>query len=186
MISGTNQYEGLIVYHQRMVTALRTLADAYGKVSNDSKSGFYQYTETAFFKALEGLRAELDQQVVLMLVASAEAMIRRDFVARVQGTTTETISVRFRILRKKYTDYSDDDLHRVSFEAILDGWKEIAADTTKIGAIKPLYRRRHWLAHGRYWTDTSGTQATPRDAQRFIEAFIVEIQSVCPDFPRNI
>jgi hypothetical protein len=47
-----------------------------------------------------------------------------------------------------------------------------------------LMKHRHWLAHGRYWTDKSAITLTPNDAQAELDDYAAALRGACPDFPR--
>jgi hypothetical protein len=88
------------------------------------------------------------------LTASFEAIFRVDLRQR---TWTK------RKPREQYTDnmrrrFADRDvLKDVRFEDILGAWKkELGAGAKVIGNFKQVVQYRHWLAHGRYWKQSSG------------------------------
>ena len=168
----------ILQYHDQMVEALRVLERRFEEVREDAKSPFAHYQRREFDLALELLRAELDQQVVLMLVASIEAVVRDDYAARLPDPTKTAVHERFRILDKRHAD-------KLSFEEILDVWKEEAQIPGEVGMLKQIYVYRHWLAHGRRFTNKSGVQALPRSSKNVIEAFVAEVQKHTPDFPRR-
>ena len=155
----------ILEYHERMVEALRVLSRRFEEVSEDTRSPFHGCSRQELDLALEALRTELDEQVVLMLVASIEAVVRDDYAARLADPTKTAVFERFRILQKRYDD-------RVPFEEILDVWKEEARIPDEVGMLKQLYVYRHWLAHGRRFTNKSGVQPYPKSSKNVIEAFV--------------
>lgn len=165
----------LLAYYQQMLEALRVLDQQFDVVKVDLGSPFHGMSRRAFESTLEQMRLELDQQVVFMLAASAEALLRQDFLARTDGPSTQPIAVRLRQLRRQYPQ-------GVPLDAIIDEWKSAGA-SKEGGLLKQLYQRRHWLGHGRYWPDKSGVQPSPREAHRRIEAFIAALNAVDPGFP---
>ena len=100
-------------------------------------------------------RDELDQQIVLMLTASFEAAFQVDYRDRVQRRLKDDISRGMRDLYKK-AGKRRPGRNRATLEEILDIWKEITGETRSIGGLNQLVQYRHWLAHGRYWTQKSG------------------------------
>lgn len=168
----------ILEYYEHMVEALRVLGRRFEEVREDSRSPFSGYRRQAFDTALEVLRAELDQQVVLMLVASIEAVVRDDYAARLLDPRKTAVHERFRILDKRYAD-------KVPLEEILDVWKDEAQIPEEVGMLKQIYHYRHWLAHGRNFTNKSGLQAYPRSSKNVVEAFVAAVQQRTPDFPRR-
>jgi hypothetical protein len=168
----------ILEYHEQMLEALRVLGRRFEEVNEDAKSPFFGFRRQAFDVALELLRAELDAQVVLMLVASIEAVVRDDYAARLPDPTKTAVHERFRILDKTHAD-------KLPFTEILDVWKEEAQIPEEVGMVKQLYVYRHWLAHGRRFTNKSGVQAYPRSSKNVIESFVAAIRQHTPDFPRR-
>ena len=119
---------------------------------------------------------ELDAQVVLTLVASAEGTLRVDFDARVRRKTRDTVRPLFKDLRDRYAD-------RVALDDILAAWKEKSGNVERVGRFKQLVLRRHWLAHGRYWSDKSGVAPDPIQAQLVIDDLFQSLTQLFPDFP---
>jgi hypothetical protein len=108
-------------------------------------------------ETLKRLRLESERQATMMLVASFEAWFQVDFHTRVQTRSPkDAVTARFREMWK-----SDD---RVTVEAILDVWKDETGEAAKIGRMRQLVNFRHWLAHGRYWLQTSGIEPDFEDA----------------------
>jgi hypothetical protein len=168
----------ILEYHEHMVEALRVLSRRFEEVKEDSKSPFSGFQRQPFDETLERLRAELDQQVVLMLVASIEAVVRNDYAARLLDPANTAVHARFRNLDRNYGD-------KVPLDEILDVWKNTANIPQEIGMIKQIYHYRHWLAHGRNFTNKSGVQADPRNSKNVVEAFVTAVQKQTPDFPRR-
>ena len=96
-------------------------------------------------QALAQLRSELDQQVVMMLTASFEAIFRTDFESRMKGQKRNDWTRR---MRRWWRHQGRGDLNRVRLDRLLDGfWKEtISGHRQAIGQLKALFLRRHWLA----------------------------------------
>jgi hypothetical protein len=99
-------------------------------------------------------RDELQKQAILLLTASFEAIFRIDLGLRTwrrrKAREPHTES-----LRSRFADR--DVLKDVRFEDIIDAWKkELGAGARAIGNFKQVVLYRHWLAHGRYWKQSSG------------------------------
>jgi hypothetical protein len=162
-----------------MVEALRVLGRRFEDVRVDSKSPFSRYRQRQEFDmALERLRAELDEQVVMMLVAGIEAVVRDNYSVRRCDPTKTAVHERFRFLHESYAD-------KVPLEKILDVWKDEAQIPDEVGMLKQIYHYRHWLAHGRNFTNKSGVQAEPRSSKNVFEAFVEAVRQRTPDFPRR-
>lgn len=115
-------------------------------------------------QALSEVRDELDAQVTTALVAAFEATIRVDFRLRAVRRP-KVLSRRFRQLDKDYDK-------RVPFEMVVDAWTNHSGEKLAGEHLKKLYNYRHWLAHGRYWTQKSGLAAVdPGIASRIGTAF---------------
>ena len=48
-----------------------------------------------------------------------------------------------------------------------------------------LLKHRHWLAHGRHWTNKHGALPSPRDAWADLDDYVQALQAAAPDFPRG-
>ncbi len=120
-------------------------------------SQFFGMTPAEFDEALAELRTELDHQVVMMLTASFEAIFQTDFQQRIMGQKRGDLTRRMRRWWKNQTR-GGWDRKWVSVERLLEGfWKErVAGHREAIGQFKALVKLRHWLAHGRYWSEKSG------------------------------
>lgn len=117
-------------------------------------SRFFLMTLDEFEGELKRLRTELDQQVVLMLVASFEAILQTDRIERVKRKKKDTISKAIRRWWKHAARRRDD---WVKIEELLRIWGKTLDNPGSIGQFFKLVRHRHWLAHGRYWIDKSGS-----------------------------
>lgn len=108
-------------------------------------------------QALADTRRELDDQVTMALIASYEAVLRTDFWAWVSRTRKGGLRSKFRALEQRYGD-------KVPLEEILEKWASVTGKTEAVGRMAQLVKYRHWLAHGRYWTQKSGIRPTPEQA----------------------
>lgn len=176
MISAWPRPADVLEHHRRMVEALRLLGRHVVSVTTDGASAFFGMTVDELDEALERAREELDEQVVLALVASAEATLRVDFDERLRRKTKCELRPRFRALRDEHAD-------KVRLDSVLDAWVEASAGVEAVGRLRQLVKRRHWLAHGRYWTDKSGIAPDPEQAQLAIDAAFDAMRGVEATFP---
>jgi len=113
-------------------------------------------------EAMEQLVNELENEVSLALIACFEATLRLDLQNRVRGWKRDK-GLGFKELRKEFRRLEKaapkKKLARVKWGRILDAWKRVG-DAQVVGQLKPVFRRRHWLAHGRWFTDTSTLTAS--------------------------
>lgn len=165
----------LLEYHGRSVVALRVLDGAVEALGEIDRKRFPRRRE-AIAEALEAMRDELDDEVVLAIVASAERVLRLDFRARLRGK--EPVAVRFGLLDQRFGGH-------VPLEEIVDVWKDLATAPTECGAFKQMYVYRHGLAHGRYFNKSGLHDATPEDAAAVVEEMLDKIRAYSADFPRG-
>ena len=136
--------------------ALANIATAPAAATVSSTVLSFQ-TEAEIHLAIQQLRSELHQEVVLMLAATFEAELQVDFQARIARKRKDRISKRFRKLWYSQSRRAGPK-EWVRIEEILDAWKSVIGKPEVIGAFKQLVMFRHWLAHGRYWVQKSGLQ----------------------------
>lgn len=151
--------DALWLYYERAVEALaaqhRELRS--NNVPETTQILFAGLTPQEVDEALAQMREELDGQVTLALTAAFEAMIRVDYLERVGERRKDDVS---KELRRLFAQYDQ----RTPLEEILDTWKEKRGSPQRFGDFKSLLQLRHWLAHGRYWTEKSGLNAHPTTA----------------------
>jgi hypothetical protein len=164
----------ILEYHRRSVAALRVLARG-GLAGLGPQAATFPRTEEAFAEVLDEMRQELDDEVVLALVASGERVLRLDYGARQAGVAAA--AVRFRHLEERYNG-------RVPLEEILDVRKDVAVAPTEAGNFKRMYVYRHGLAHGRFFNKSGLHHAEPADADEVIRELFAKIQGAEADFPR--
>jgi hypothetical protein len=165
----------ILDYHRRAVEALRLLSRAFDTLDAKAKALFPR-TKEAFLDVLDDMRNELDDEVVLALVASAERSLRLDFRALLgEG---DAPAVRFGHLNERYDGH-------VPLESALDVWKELTAEPEKVGRFKQLYVYRHGLAHGRFFNKSGVHHVTPEDVGEVIRELFAAICLYTTDFPRG-
>jgi hypothetical protein len=164
----------LLEYHARSVVALRVLHEASNTLAETDRRRFPPGRE-GFIKALEEMRDELDHEVVLAIVASAESALRLDFRERLGGKGAA--AARFRALETRFGGH-------VSLDEILDVWKDIVKASDECGAFKQMYNYRHGLAHGRYFNKSGLHDARPKDAGAVVAELFDKIRADAADFPQ--
>lgn len=122
-----------------------------GEIGPESK--FYGLTPEEFSFAIERARTELEHQVVLLITASFEAVLRVDLAIRCRQRRRDSHS---RALRARFRSRN---FHEIRLDEILDVWKAQVGSARKLGNLRQLVLFRHWLAHGRYWKQKSGLTA---------------------------
>lgn len=166
------------------LSALRSSLDQPGAIT--PRSRFSTMTPGEVREALREMATELDRQVVLMLVAGAEASLRTDFNDRVRQRRKDPLSRGFlRLVR----DRKAKGGRGVKLDEILDLWGREAGDPalkSAVAAMKKLLLYRHWLAHGGYWVENrSGpNDPDPFEAWRILRRFFNAIPSFnrLPDY----
>lgn len=165
----------ILDYHRRSVVALRALARAFESLSETERAHFPRAKE-AFLEVLEDMRNELDDEVVLALVAGAERLFRLDYTARLGETGAP--AVRFGSLKVKFD-------RGVPLEEIVEVWKDLAVASQEVGRFKQMYVYRHGLAHGRYFNKSGVYHAAPEDVDEVIQKLFDRIRTCMADFPRS-
>lgn len=165
----------IIEYHDRSVVALRVLDRHADNLVEPERARFPRRPE-AFVEALEGMRNELDDEVVLAIVASAERVFRLDFTARQNDGSAP--GVRFRALVERFDG-------RVPLEEIVDVWKDLTRASDECGAFKQMYLYRHGLAHGRYFNKSGVHHTTPRAVAGVVDDVVDVVRNYAADFPRT-
>lgn len=164
----------ILEYHRRSVVALRVLSRAFATLGA-ADAALFPRSPAAFVDALADLRDELDDEVVLALIASAERVLRLDYLGRLGAA--DAAAVRFGHLEEQFDG-------RVPLEKILDVWKDIAGAPHKAGNFKQMYTYRHGLAHGRFFNKSGLHDAAPDDVDEVITELFAAIQYAAPDFPK--
>lgn len=131
-------------------------------------------------EALKIAREEVEGQALVALVGAAEADLRCDLTSRAKGLKRDP-------LRSQARQLATDTDGNPRLESLIDLWREATSERGHgPGAkLKSLIKRRHWLAHGRYWPDQSGVPVDAGNAYVIIGRFHTEIRKVDPMFPRG-
>lgn len=121
----------------------------------DAVLGMTDQEVTDYF---EDARSELDAAVSLLALAEAEAVLRTDFLSRVQKKAKDLVSRDFRNLYKSKGRGIRLD------EDLLGTWeKRHVGCRAAVSEFRAALKLRHWLAHGRYWTPKLGRSYVTQD-----------------------
>lgn len=164
----------VLAHYRRTLAALRVVERTQRAATAEPSSPYFGLAEQEFVNALRETRQELDQQVVMMLVASAEAALVRDYSRRLGRREKTGVRLAMQALQANTGD-------RVGLGQLLKVWYEQNGSTREISRMRLLARHRHWLAHGRRWTDKSGIRPDPAEAAGIIREFFLEL----PNFPAD-
>lgn len=168
----------VIVAYEDQVEALERLFHARAVVCADPRSRFHGLADAGIQDRLEQDRAELDRWAVMMLTASFEATLRADAKDRIQVRTRDDVRRALRDLDAKHEGH-------VRLDDILRVWEDCAAvGATVKQNLRTLLKHRHWLAHGRHWTNKHGAVPSPLDAHAYLDDYVEVLQARVPDFPR--
>ncbi len=162
----------VLANYRRALAALRVVERTPRAATTDPASPYFGLAEHELVKDLRATREELDQQVVMMLVASAEAALMRDYHRRL--ARREKTGVRLAM-----KDLPVDTRDGVKLGPLLRIWYEQTGNTKELTRMRLLVSHRHWLAHGRRWADKSGIRPDPAEAAGIIREFFLRL----PDFP---
>lgn len=137
-----------------------------GKLPDNSE--FRRMTLKAIDAFFDDMEREAERQTCLLLVATAEGILRADFRQRAKSKDSDPIAKAFRDL---YQDYSagrgggkevplSPDRRVGLKDSLLEVWKQHLSEKTRqdIRMLSDAINYRHWLAHGRYWQPWLGRQ----------------------------
>jgi hypothetical protein len=168
----------IVAAYEDQVEALTLLLRARGVLGADPRSRFRGLSEAAIQNRLREDREELDRWALMALVASFEATLRTDAVARKQSRTKDAM------IRKPLRDLYLEHEHRVRLDDLLSIWEAHAVvGATEKQTLRNLLRHRNWLAHGRHWTNKHGAVPSPLDARAQLDEYVQALQATAPDFP---
>jgi hypothetical protein len=84
-------------------------------------------------------------------LSSVEAAFRIDYLQRCYRREKDPVSRAFRNI------YKAKQQHASLEDEIFEVWVHNSSGTSSIiGELRSVFRFRHWLAHGRYWTPKLG------------------------------
>jgi hypothetical protein len=136
-------------YHisQKSLVAYRVSILANFKAGKSLPDYFMGMRERHLEECFMQCEKELDYITCLQLLSAIEAILRLDFLGRVNKPRPNSK------LDQAFQDIFKIKAFQVNLEEdILDNWKaHKPACVDEIGQLKQILRFRHWLAHGRYW-----------------------------------
>jgi hypothetical protein len=98
---------------------------------------------------------EVEKAASIAIIAATEAVIRVDYINRVQKKKKDDLSRKFRTLNMRAKRARLD-------EDILEIWSMVRpARKQAISDFRGVLKLRHWIAHGRYWVPKLGRTYTP-------------------------
>jgi hypothetical protein len=151
--------DAILAHYRRSLEALDVLWETL-QAAVPLASCFDLMTPEEREQARRDMYQELNDQTVLLLAASFEAVFQIDLHRRVNQKQKDPLSKKLRKLWKHRRRSG-----RLEFEDLLEFWKKETGRRFEIGELKQLIQFRHWLAHGRYWERHSGlTVIDPEDA----------------------
>lgn len=166
----------VIEHHDRSIDLLeivRRLATSDPALRGSSFDGV---TVSEREELLVEMRAELDNEVALALMASCEAVLRVDFDARIRRRprSTPALNKAFKALERRYQG-------RVRLDDILANWKaHLGIHPAVFSTFGECLRVRHWLAHGRRWSLKVARKPDPADIKQAADDLFALLPS---DFP---
>jgi hypothetical protein len=161
------------------VEALERALRARLALAADPRSRFHGLSEGDIQDRLGHDRDEIDHWALMMLVASFEATLRADAVDRIGSRTKDDVR---KLLRDLYAQYEG----RVRLDDILGIWEgRIVVGAMVKQKVALLLKHRHWLAHGRHWSNKHGAVPSPLDAWAALDDYVRVLSASVPDFPRG-
>jgi hypothetical protein len=99
----------------------------------------------------EDTRRELDVAASFLVLAEAEAVLRVDYLSRVQRKGKDAVG-------RAYRDLYKEKETRVQLDHdLLTTWVTHHGECkSAVSEFRAVLKLRHWLAHGRYWTPKLG------------------------------
>ena len=131
----------------------KSLKIFFSNLNPEYNSIFIGLTQKELKKELEYHLSEVEKDACLNLLASIEAIFRLDYAIRCEEKDKADISRKFRLL------FAQNQYWIPLEEGIFDEWKKVSGiKPTTISNLKGVFKYRHWLAHGRYWTLKAGKE----------------------------
>jgi hypothetical protein len=121
-------------------------------------SRFIGYTGNEVYDELGARLEEADLTSSMTVLASVEAAFRIDYLQRCYRREKAPLSRSFRDIYKAKHQYASLE------DEIFEVWVDNSSGTRSIiGNLRSVFRFRHWLAHGRYWTPKLGRRYSFND-----------------------
>jgi len=160
--------------------ALERLLREHAALFGDPSSRFHGLAEAAIQARVEMDLEEVALWAVMMLVASFEATLRADAQARIGARTRDPV-------RKPLRELFEEHGGRVRLDDIRAVWEtHVAVGATIEQEVARLLKHRHWLAHGRHWSNKYGVMPEPHDAHAALDDYLQALRAAVADFPRML
>ncbi len=117
-----------------------------------SDDRFIGYTPLEIEREMYSVLAEHGQSTSMSILASLEAAFRMDFLQRCYKRQKDPLSRSFRTL------YQQKGRHVPLGDIFLQWTSYSTVPQSIISDLEQAFRYRHWLAHGRYWTQKIGRE----------------------------
>jgi len=127
---------------------LSSIVFYYENATNFDK--FKLYTNNEIKNEKKKRLLELELNCIFMVLSSIESLIRIDYETRVRNKQKNSLARDLRELDKNY-----DKTYKIPINTICDIYKNNSQGEL-FSFIKSIFKLRHWLAHGRYWTPKIG------------------------------
>lgn len=173
--------DALIGHYRRMAEILEAAGRNLHPVLGGRPGAFRNMTQGEFDAALREARDELDAQSTMMLIASAEAVLKRDCRNRLD--TKSRRQPLWQALDALWKAEEAAGQKGVRTGKLLRVWKMVSGEPLK--EIGKLFEHRNWLAHGRFYTDKSGVAPDPEQVVVIIKDAFAKLTAYQGDFPRS-
>lgn len=163
--------------YEVQLEALERFSRARSALVSDPSSLFHGLDAWVVERRLENDRVELDHWALMMLVAAFEATVRHDMARRIERRTKDPVRKLLKQVRVEYRG-------RVPLPEVLEIWEDRGQVPPALALeVRRLVNHRHWLAHGRYWSNKLGVPPRPLDAHADLTSYLETLQITARDFP---
>lgn len=128
---------------------------ATGELDVDLVARFLGSNESEVDQSFENQRMELELLTMLVLLTTAEAILRIDFHKRVQNRLKDPLSRKYREIWRT----RKDKVRLV--QDLLEAVKEEVHQPSVVSDFRSALKLRDWLAHGRHWHPKLGRNYSP-------------------------
>jgi hypothetical protein len=162
--SFSGQHLGLSRIAEHHVDLEASLNLYFSDASPHFSSRFIGYSRAEVAHKLVERREETELSSSLTVLAAVEAAFRIDYLQRCYRKDKQDISRHFRNVYKKRRQEASLD------QDIFEAWAmHYMGERWLISELRGVFRFRHWLAHGRYWTPKLGRRFDYADVYALAE-----------------
>jgi len=164
-----NPLDAIMNWYQAAYDSMRVVRRVIERESKGlvtERHVFFELPVEESRKRIEESVRELQNVVVLALVAVFERVLREHVVQLVQGALAGGDPMREKILRELEQDVEDWHFS----ERLVDAFETVPAANR--GNVKQLIEFRNWVAHGHFLAKPAPVQAEPRRARDLLTAFL--------------